>query len=44
MESHSVPLTDLRVEPLATQGTEWFAIIDDTVQQIREALADRDDA
>ena len=34
---------DERLDPLVTRGPEWFAIIDATVQQIREALEDRDD-
>lgn len=35
---------DERLDPLVTRGPEWFAIIDATVQQIREALEDRDDS
>jgi len=30
--------------PLVDHGREWFANIDETVQKIREALADRDSA
>ena len=29
--------------PLVGRGPEWFAIIDDTIQEIREALAERDE-
>ena len=32
-----------RLDPLVTRGPEWFEIIDATVQQIREALENRDD-
>ena len=32
-----------RLDPLVTRGPKWFEIIDATVQQIREALENRDD-